>query len=57
MDQCQNLLEMLKDSLMKSSICVYPNPNKPYTLFTDASKCAWLVVIPQEDTSIIDGKT
>ena len=42
---------------MKSSILVYPSPNKPYTLFTDASKYAWSAVLTQEKTTITSGKT
>ena len=42
---------------MKSPILVYPDPNTPYTLFTDASKYAWSAVLMQEHTFVIDGKT
>ena len=35
--QCQKAFEILKDAHVKSPILVYPDPNKPYTLFTDAS--------------------
>ena len=38
--QCQASFEMLKDPLITSPILKYPDPNKPYTLFTDASKHA-----------------
>ena len=31
-----------------SPILKYPDPNKPYTLFTDASKHAWACVLTQE---------
>ena len=41
---------------MKSPIMVYPDPNKPYILFTDASKYAGSTVLTQKHTSIIDGK-
>ena len=36
---------------------VYPDPSKPYVLFTDASKYAWSYVLTQEYTHEIDGKT
>ena len=36
--QRQASFEMLKDALITSTILKYPDPNKPYTLFTDASK-------------------
>ena len=42
---------------MKSPILVYPDPNKPYALFMEASKYAWSAVLTQEHTTIIDGKT
>ena len=39
-------------------IPAYPDPNKSYTLFTDASKYAWSAVLTQEQHSfVIDGKT
>ena len=46
--QCQASFEMLKDALITSPILKYPDPNKPYTLFTDASKHAWACVLTQE---------
>ena len=39
-DQCQKAFDTLKDDLMMSPILVYPDQNKPNTLFTDASKYA-----------------
>ena len=36
---------------------MYPDPSKPYVLFTDASKYAWSCVLMQEYTHEIDGKT
>ena len=35
--QCQASFEMLKEALITSPILKYPDPNKAYTLFTDAS--------------------
>ena len=35
---------------------VYPDPNKRYVLFMDASKYAWSCVLTQKYTQIIDGK-
>ena len=35
----------------------YPDPNKPYTLFTDASKHAWACVLTQEYEHEKDNKT
>ena len=36
---------------------VYPDPSKPYVLFTDTSKYAWSCILTQEYTHEIDGKT
>ena len=54
--QCQASFEMLKDALITSPILKYPYPNKPYTLFTDASKYAWTCVLTQEHEHEKDGK-
>ena len=55
--QCQASFEMLKDALITSPILKYPDPNKPYTLFTDASKHAWACVFTQEYEHEKDNKT
>ena len=54
--QCQASFEMLKDALITSPILKYPDPNKSYTLFTDASKYAWACVLSQEHEHEKDGK-
>ena len=54
--QCQASFEMLKDALITSPILKYPDPNKPFTLFTDASKYAWTCVLTQEHEHKKDGK-
>ena len=36
--QCHLAFNMLKDKLCEAMILCYPNTNKPYTLFMDASK-------------------
>ena len=54
--QCQASFEMLKGALITSPILKYPDPNKPYTLFTDASKYAWACVLTQEHEHEKDGK-
>ena len=41
---------------MESPILVYPDPNKPYTLFSDVPKYAWPAMLTQKHTTIIDGK-
>ena len=54
--QCQFSFEMLKDALMSAPILRYPDTEKPYTIFTDASKYGWAGVLTQEHTSVINGK-
>ena len=48
---------MLKDALITSPILKYPDLNKPYTLFTDASKHAWSCVLTQEYEHEKDNKS
>ena len=36
-DECQSAFEYLKQSLTVVPLLAYPDPNKPYTLYTDAS--------------------
>ena len=52
----QQSFEMLKSKLLEALILQYPNPNKPFVLFTDASKYAWSCVLTQEYVHIIEGK-
>ena len=54
--QCQFSFEVLKDALMSAPILKYPDTEKPYTIFTDASKYGWAGVLTQEHTSVINGK-
>ena len=53
---CQESFELLKASLMTEPILTFPDPNLPYVLFTDASKCAWACVLTQEKTHQLEGK-
>ena len=53
---CQQNFDLLKNALTTKPILVCPDPNKPYVLFTDASKYAWLCVLTQEHTHIMDNK-
>ena len=41
---------------MTEPILMYPNPNYPYVLFTDASKYVWACVLTQEKIHQIEGK-
>ena len=47
---------MLKEALMSAPILKYPDTDKPYTIFSDASKYGWAGVLTQEHTSVIDGE-
>ena len=44
---CQGAFEMLKEAILKEPILKYPDPNKPYVLYTNASKYAWAGVLTQ----------
>ena len=55
-DKCQASFELLKEALIKEPILRFPDPNKPYTLYTDASKYAWSCVLTQQYTHDIDNK-
>ena len=52
----QRSFDLLKSKLTEKPILVYPGPNKPYILFTDASKYAWSCVLIQEYTHEVNGK-
>ena len=54
--QCQASFKLLKEGLMKKPILKYPDPNKPYTLYTDASKYVWACVLTQQYDYEQDGK-
>ncbi|MCG8430404.1 MAG: reverse transcriptase, partial [Candidatus Omnitrophica bacterium] len=45
--ECQASFQILKESLCKDPILKYPDTNKSYMLFTDASKYAWAGVLTQ----------
>ena len=49
MDRCNRAFETLKDELCKMPMLQYPNPNKPYKLFTDASKYSYSGILHQEN--------
>ena len=55
-DICQRSFDLLKAKVSEEPILVYPDPSKPYVLFTDASKYAWSCVLTQESTHTFDGK-
>ena len=47
-EKCQKSFDHLRELLMKHPILRYPDPQKPYTLFTDASGIGWSGVLTQE---------
>ena len=47
-EECQIGFEYLRTCLTQSPILKYPDPNKPYVVFTDASDQAAAAVLPQE---------
>ena len=53
--KCEFLFQTLKDALCTESILKFPDPNKLYVLFTDASKHAW-AVLTQPYTEEMGGK-
>ena len=54
---CQQSFDLLKAMASEEPILAYPDPSKPYVLFTDASNYAWSCVLTQEYVHEIDGKT
>ena len=55
-DKCQASFELLKEALIKEPILRFPDPNKPYTLYTDTSKYVWSCVLTQQYSQNIDNK-
>ena len=55
-DICQRSFGLLKSMVSEEPILVYPDPSKPYVLFTDASKYAWSCVLTQEYTMTLKAK-
>ena len=49
-EQCGNAFRLIKWELVKMPRLQYPNPNKPITLFTDASKHSYSGILHQEET-------
>ena len=47
-DQCQNGYDYLKQSLTVVPLLAYPDPNKPYTFYTDASNSCIGACLAQE---------
>ena len=49
-EKCEKLFNRLQDLLMEYPILRYPDPSKPYTMYTDASGIGWSGVLTQEET-------
>ena len=49
-EQCGNAFRLLKSELVKMPKLQYPNPNKPFLLFTDVSKHSYSGILYQEKT-------
>ena len=47
-EKCDKAFKHLKELLMQHPILRYPDPERPYTLFTDASGIGWAGVLTQE---------
>ena len=45
-DKCQLALEYLKEIFCNKPLLQFPNPNKPYALYTDALKCIFRCPLP-----------
>ena len=45
--ECQSCFKLLKETLCTHPILCYPDPKRPYVLFTDASKYGWAGVLTQ----------
>ena len=50
-EQCNNVFKLLKSELVKMPTLQYPNPNKPFKLFTDVSKHIFSGILHQKETS------
>ena len=54
-DECEASFNLLKEKLCCNPILHYPDPDLPYTLYTDASKYGWAGVLTQEHTIEVNG--
>ena len=49
--QCNNACNLLKSDLVKMPRLQYPNPNKPFKLYMNASKHSYLGILHEEEVS------
>ena len=54
--KCEFAFQTLKEELCTKPILKFPDPEKPYVLFTDASKYAWAGVLTKPYTQETEGK-
>ena len=54
--QCQESFNLSKEYLLKEPILKYPDTNKLYILYTDASKYVWAGVLTQAYEHEFEGK-
>ena len=56
-EKCQRAFQFLKDSLTTIPLLAYPDTNKPYTLYTDASDtCVGAVLVQEEEIENEEGQ-
>ena len=55
--KCKFSFQTLKEALYTETIFKFPDPQRPYMLFTDASKYAWAGALMQPYTEEMEGKT
>ena len=51
-NKCQVAFDTLKNTLIERPILVFPDPNKNYHLFTDASKATWSAILMQDQNTV-----
>ena len=54
--KCEFLFQSLKDAICTEPILKFPDPQRPYVLFTDVSKYALVGVLTQPYTKESEGK-
>ena len=47
---CQNSLDCLKHTIASAPVLIYPEPSKPYILYTDSSTYTWAGILTQTHT-------
>ena len=55
-EECNACFALLKEYLCAHPVLTYPDPSKPYVLYTDASKFGWAGLLLQEHDMIYQGR-